>query len=166
MKFKQSGKVTEGFYVVGNPAMPIYLLDGKVPVLFDSGVAPLADQYERHIKAILGQRAPGHLLLTHSHFDHVGAAARLKRLFPKMQIAGSARLEEIVNRPRAIELIRKLNRDAGEYILSMDPEARPEEPFEPFELDRALNHGESISIGDELQIEVLATPGHTRDFLS
>jgi len=37
MIFKNSGKICEGLYMVGPPAMPVYLLDGEKPAIFDAG---------------------------------------------------------------------------------------------------------------------------------
>jgi len=69
------GKICDGFYVIGLPDIPVYLLDGPVPVIFDAGCTALAHLYEIGIKEILGNRKPAFLFLTHSHFDHVGAVS-------------------------------------------------------------------------------------------
>ena len=40
------------------------------------------------------------------------------------------------------------------------------DPFEPFEIDRVLQDGDVVELADGLTVQVLATPGHTWDFLS
>jgi glyoxylase-like metal-dependent hydrolase (beta-lactamase superfamily II) len=118
MLITSSGKITDDFYVLGDPGVPVYLMDGDEPSLFDAGFTALAPLYERHIKKILGSRTPSYLFLTHSHFDHVGSASYFKKIWPGMKIAGSRRLQETLERPRALQLIRRLNREAAEAMRS------------------------------------------------
>ena len=54
MIFKKAGKIIEGLYMVGPPAMPVYLLDGEKPAIFDAGLAFLGKIYADGIRQILG----------------------------------------------------------------------------------------------------------------
>ncbi|MFO7986949.1 MAG: hypothetical protein R6U38_13900 [Desulfatiglandaceae bacterium] len=38
MRLNKTGRITDNFYVAGHPAMPVYLMDGQTPVLFDAGL--------------------------------------------------------------------------------------------------------------------------------
>jgi len=161
-----TGKVADDFYVTGTPEVHGYLLDGDQPVIFDAGFAAFGAAYRRDIDRILGHRRPHTLLLTHVHFDHCGAARYLQRAYPGMQVAASARAADILRRPGALELMDRLNRQAGELARQWHPDL-PEYPvFEPFAVDRVLADGEVIELAGGLTIEVIATPGHTWDFLS
>jgi len=166
MKYNQTGKITYDFYVVGNAAVPVYLMDGPVPVLFDAGLTALGFMYEAGVRKILGNRAPGYLFLTHSHFDHIGAAAHLKSVYPTMKIAGSERTQEILQRDNAVQLIRSLNQDAKDSLESPNQGPIYNAPFEPFHLDLKLKGGEIIELASDVHIEVMNTPGHTWDFMS
>ena len=165
MKYLQTGEVFDGFHVVGNETVPVYLLDGPVPVLFDAGLTALG-RYEADIRRILGDRTPGYLFLTHSHFDHIGAAAHLKSVYPAMKIAGSKRTQEILQRDKAVQLIRSLNQEAAESLESLNQGSIYEDPFESFDLDVKLKGGEIIELDPDCHIEVLNAPGHTWDFIS
>lgn len=166
MRIEHAGKITDDFYVMGNPAMPVYLLDGPAPVLFDAGLTSLCRLYEEDIIKVLGNRSPAYLFLTHSHFDHIGAVAHLKSVYPKMRIAGSARIQEILGRPKAIKLIRSLNQEAAQLMESLNRAAIYKGPFEPFDLDLELNSDRTIELNPDCHVEVIKTPGHTRDFTS
>jgi len=109
MRFDGTGKIADDFYVLGSPHVPVYLLDGASPVLFEAGLTALSKVYEEDIRKVLNNRAPAYLFLTHSHFDHVGAASRLKALWPKMRIIGFSKVGEILARSGAVDLIRTLN---------------------------------------------------------
>ncbi len=166
MRINRTGKITEGFYVLGNEGAPVYLLDGSVPALFDAGFTAFARTYETDIKAVLGNRAPAYLFLTHAHFDHVGAAGYLKSVWPEMQICASARAGEILRRSGAVELIGQLNDEARQIIRSWGVDSIYEAPFKPFGLDLVLAPDDTIELGREYTVRAISTPGHTWDFMS
>jgi 2-aminobenzoylacetyl-CoA thioesterase len=166
MKYTQTGKLIDEFYVVGNAAFPVYLMDGPVPVLFDAGLTALGLMYEAGIRKILGNRSPWYLFLTHSHFDHIGAAAHIKSVYPTMKIAGSERTQEILQRDNAVQLIRSLNQEAAESLASLNQGPIYKDPFKSFDLDLKLKGGGIIELDPDCHIEVLNAPGHTWDFIS
>jgi len=166
MIFGRTGRVCERFYVLGSTSVPIYLLDGPEPVLFDGGLTCLGDVYVEAVRSVLGDRSPSCLCLTHVHFDHCGAVSRLLRAFPGMKVAGSERSRQILARPNAIRLIRELNRNAADAVHGIDPGLLVADPFEPFVVDRVIEPGCSTPIGPGLSLRALHTPGHTWDFLS
>lgn len=88
MIIQNTGKILEGLYMVGTPAMPVYLLDGEKPAVFDAGLAFLGRIYTDGIKEIIGGRDFYYFFLSHSHFDHCGAIAVLKKSFKKRMQAG------------------------------------------------------------------------------
>ncbi len=55
--------------------MPVYLLDGEKPAIFDAGLAFLGKIYADGIRQVLGRPESRYCFLTHSHFDHCGAVA-------------------------------------------------------------------------------------------
>lgn len=135
-------------------------------MLFDAGLSFLGDLYVEHARRVLGRRSPKILFLTHVHFDHCGAASTVRDAFPGLQIAASERAAEIVQRPRAVELIRKLNEEARALGPAIGVEQTTGEGFRPFQIDTILADGDEVEVGDGEVAQVLATPGHTRDFLS
>ncbi len=166
MIFDGTGEVTEGLHVLGSAAVPVYLLDGPEPVLFDGGITCLGEAYVEAAREALGGREPAALYLTHVHFDHCGAVSRLKRAFPGMSVAGSAKSKELMQRPNAVKLITELNRTAADAVYGIDPGRLSGEPFEPFEIDTVVEPGREISLGAGIHLRALASPGHTWDFLS
>ena len=52
MIFRRTGEVCPGFHVLGNPQVPTYLLDGKRPALFDSGMSFLGDLYVDELRRV------------------------------------------------------------------------------------------------------------------
>jgi 2-aminobenzoylacetyl-CoA thioesterase len=166
MIFRKTGEVRDGFFVIGSPQVPLYLLKSENPVLIEGGVSLLGEVYRRDLAERLGDVQPEMILLTHVHFDHCGAVGYLKRAFPGMKVAASPEGAEILKRPNALKLIRALSENAREVVAGIDEALLVKEGFEPFGVDRVLRDGDRIEVADGLSVEVLSTPGHTRDFLS
>ncbi len=162
----QAGEIAPGFHVLGTMAIPVYLLDGPEPALFDAGVSSLGPAYVRHARKILGRRLPKRLFISHVHFDHCGAAACLVEAFPELKICASERAAEIIARPNAQKLIARLNEQAAELARILEPNLASQVPFVPFKVDEVLADGDQVELASGDTIQVLASPGHTWDMLS
>jgi glyoxylase-like metal-dependent hydrolase (beta-lactamase superfamily II) len=166
MVFSKTGKVQDDFYVLGHTWMPVYLLDGEQPVLFEAGLTCLGRIYEEAIRAVLGDRQPEILFLTHVHYEHCGATSYLKEVFPALQVAASPQAAQIIKRPNAQQLMRTLNQNAIALVTEVDKNKLLKEEFTPFNIDMILRDGQVIQLAEGLSVQVFATPGHTRDLLS
>ncbi len=161
---ESSGKISDELYALGTPELPAYLLRGKIPILFDAGMTFMGPVYLRDLKKHLEDvNRLAYLFLTHSHFDHSGAAPYLKRNIPGLKIAASAQAAEIFKRPNAVELIRSLSKKHEDAIRSQT--GGEDITFRGLEVDVPLEDGQEIVLGDYL-VRVFTTPGHTRDAVS
>ncbi len=163
MRIERTGNIAKGFYGLGHSAAPVFLLDGPAPVLFDAGFTGLSRIYEREIKNILDSRSPAFLFLTHAHWDHVGAAAYLKQVWPEMKIAGSQASSAILARTGAIARIKTFNQGALDVLRSWGISEIYEGEFKPFDFDLVLNHAQVIKIDQNVTVEAIPAPGHTWD---
>ena len=129
--FEAGPVATYGYLVVDE--------ETKSGVIID---APLQSAAEIEAKAAEMGITPGALILTHTHWDHTGDAAALKRLFPEILV-----------------------------YVHPDDEYRLTEPMKhtvwnlPFTIegmksDRHLHHGDTVALGG-ICLEVIHTPGHT-----
>jgi glyoxylase-like metal-dependent hydrolase (beta-lactamase superfamily II) len=169
MIFTQSGLIRDDFGIAGLSWTPVYVLLGRQPVLFESGFACAGKLYFEDILKFSNGIEPQYLFLTHVHYDHCGASVFLKRQFPGLKIAASAMAAEFISRPGVVNRITALSKDLialTAAIPDVDASKLLQEPFEPFGIDRVLKDGDRISVGEGLTVEVMATPGHTRDMLS
>ena len=165
MVVDQIGEIAYGIYMLGHRAMPVFLVDGDRPALFDAGLAFLGPVYARQIRRVLNDRQPAWCFLTHSHFDHCGAVAYLKSQFPQMKVVCSKKAADVFGRPNAISLISDLNHFAAGMAvdLGIDP---GDTHFEPFGVDATAGEGDCFEISPDITVHAMETPGHTWDFLS
>lgn len=87
-----------------------------------------------------------HILLTHSHFDHVGGLADLKQ-----EVNAPVYIHE-----EATPMLRHAARSAQMFQVTIPEPPEPEE---------RLEEGDTIQVG-ELSLEVLFTPGHAPGHIS
>ncbi|KJS30866.1 MAG: hypothetical protein VR64_13995 [Desulfatitalea sp. BRH_c12] len=165
MQIQTTGHIANGLYVTGSAGVPVYLLDGPSPVLFDAGMTVLAQCYVNDIRAVLGTRSPAYLFLTHAHFDHVGAAGFFKNVWPDMQVVASAPGRDILSRPGAIALIRTLNAESVQMAKDEGLTPLNDAPFESVAIDDVADQGSCFELGAGTVIQALHCPGHTRDFM-
>lgn len=166
MIIRQPGPIAQDFFMVGDPGVPVFLLAGDCPVLFDAGFACMGPLYADAINRIPGGKAPAFLLLTHSHFDHCGSAGYFQKIYPGLEICCSQQAKDIFARPGAIEVIKSLSQAAEQMIEKFLGEKPHGIPFEPFEITQVLAQGDVITVSGDTTVQVIETPGHTRDCLS
>ncbi|MFH0994787.1 MAG: MBL fold metallo-hydrolase [Pseudomonadota bacterium] len=166
MIIQETGRVIDNLYMLGNPDIPVYLLDGEYPAIIDAGFSFLGHHYATAISEVLGNRTPAYCLLTHSHFDHCGSVSVLKSYFPEMKIIASEQAKATLIRPNAIELIRELNRASVNMVRRNGFSGDATTEFTPFEIDLTVKEGDQLKISPDRTLQVIETPGHTRDCLS
>lgn len=169
MIFSQNGLITREFGLAGLSWTPVYVLLGKRPVLFESGYTCAGKLYVEDILNFSGGSEPRYLFLTHVHYDHCGASTYFKKRFPGLKIAASALAAEFMGRANVVNRITALSQDLIALTVAIpgvDASKLLQDPFERFDIDLLLKDGDRIPIEEGLTVEVLATPGHTRDMLS
>jgi hydroxyacylglutathione hydrolase len=130
------GMVQENSYILSNPDAPAGE-DGRRPaVIVDPGEEP-----ERLLEAIdaLGVRIEA-ILITHCHFDHIGAVA------PVARATGAPVYCPEIERPVLADVMSWVPPGFG--------------PFESYEADHTVAGGERITLAD-LDIKIIFTPGHS-----
>ncbi len=118
-------------------------------VVTEKGRAAVIDpgaQGERIIQALEDRGiAPEAILLTHGHFDHIGAVKDLQARYPGVKV--------YLN-PKDMETVRDACQNRLAFFGITDPEQYDIKP------DGELKEGDTVAL-DELIFQVMETPGHT-----
>lgn len=160
-------KVTEKIHAIRHPfrlslgdgrsterLVDSYLILGKSLYLIDTGVAATAPILLDYIRNL--GRSPeeiSHVLLTHSHPDHIGGLAAIRKAAPQALVA-----------------VHPAERSWVENI-QIQYQARPiPNLFELVErgvpVDLDLRDGVVFSLEDEITVKVIETPGHSQGSVS
>lgn len=153
-------RVTGGF---GGEATLIIGTDKTA--LLDCGMAYCGNQTAENIKDALAgktnsigqQLTLDYILLSHTHYDHVGGAPYIKKVWPDAVICAGSYAEHVLRRPSALKVIKRLGEEAEKLFGTGD---LAKITVEGLVVDRVLLDGEVLSLGKE-SIHVLYTPGHT-----
>ncbi|MBI3764210.1 MAG: MBL fold metallo-hydrolase [Chloroflexi bacterium] len=153
------GSGIQGFGLTDDYDCHVYLIDGGDELaVVDAGAGLGVPQIVQNIREHGFE--PGrvrHLLLTHAHGDHAGGAARMRAALggPRVYIHADCAPFLREGDERAISLTDA--RRAGAYPNDYH--------FEPCGVDVELREGQAVTVGD-LQLETIATPGHSRGHVS
>ena len=138
-------------YLVGTCGIAAILITGSDGhVLIDAGTEKGADLIAANIRRLgfkLGDVK--YLLHSHEHIDHVGGMARLQQLTGAQLIASA----------NAAPVFATGTAGAGDPQVGMHP------PFRAARVDRVVEHGEKVRLGN-LQLTAVETKGHTHGALS
>lgn len=133
-------------YLVGTCGISSILITGTDgDILIDGGTEADADLIADNIRRLgFNLRDVKILLHSHEHIDHVGGLARLEKLTGAQLFAS----------PAAARVIETGVAGAG------DPQVGMSKPFPAARVDRILQDGEAVRLGN-LTLTAVATPGHT-----
>ena len=121
------------YMIMGVLANNVYIVsDGEGTMVVDPSCS--ADK----ILAALGERKLDAIVLTHSHFDHTGAAAELR------EATGAPVIASAIDAPLIEE-------PCDEDLSTRGV---------PCPVDRTVAHGDVVEVGN-MKWKVIATPGHT-----
>jgi glyoxylase-like metal-dependent hydrolase (beta-lactamase superfamily II) len=148
----------EIFPVTGCPGAECFLLvseDGAF--LADTGYAFCAETTAQNIARVLNERPLDGILLTHSHYDHIGGLPTMKRFWPGAKVVAHRHTQEVFARPGARRVMHSLDSDAA---AKRGEAAVREDYFEALAADMLVKEGDLLRMGGAT-IRVMETPGHT-----
>ena len=137
------------------------LVGGNYTALIDCGMAFCSGETIRNVKNALGDRALDYILMTHTHYDHIGALPFFRETWPRLRTVTSETGAAVLLKDTPRKVIRELSAVAmREQNITSDLVYDDN----AFHADITVKDGDSIPLGG-LTAVVVETPGHTRDSL-
>ncbi len=156
---------------VGSPGGDAYLVATREStLLYDSGFAYGAPLLVAEVENLLHGRPLDFLFLSHSHYDHVSGSPWIKERWPQVIRLGGAHAARVLERPGARETIRNLNieavKEAREFGMADLSRADTIDYslLDRLAIDEVVENGSIIDMGS-VALEIIESPGHTRDSL-
>lgn len=146
----------------GHGGEAILFCGSEKTALLDCGNSYCGQQTVKNLREALAGRNLDYILLSHSHYDHIGALPYVKLAYPDAVVMGAANAARILPRPGA----RKVMKELGEASRDMyEPGSTVEIITEGLEVDRIIGEGDFIDLGRR-NIKIMETKGHTDCSLS
>ena len=134
---------------------PLYLVRGERNVLIDAGVAWFSSEVVSRLEEALAGDPLDGVLLTHSHYDHVGTLPAIQKRW-RLPVMASVRGADLLRRADVTAFVDRMNRSFSElHGKDVVPYTGPEGLV-------ALGPGSRVHLGAERWLEVIPSPGHTR----
>ena len=138
-----------------------FLIFGKeVTVLHDCGMAYCYKGLIENIENALAEHGRDHLdyiLLSHSHYDHVGALPYVLERFPNATVIGAYKVENVFQSEGARKTMRRLGEAARNQYSESDEPVRTD----GLRVDYIAKDGDLIELGGDEYIKAIETTGHT-----
>ena len=165
MKQLANGKINDRISVAANLSYPGYVVKGdNKNIMIEAGLNLLGPLYLKSIEEILGNRNRlNYLFITHSHYDHLGAAHYLKQNIPNLVIGAHERIAPLLKKESVLAMMNRLSEI--QRPLFKDITGDEDLSIKPIEFDLALKEGDEFDLGG-LTCRVYEVPGHTRDSLA
>lgn len=160
VKIKKYSPVAGNVVVIHDPMFPVYVIRGQKNILIDCSILARGPDIEAALIDILNTAQIDTLLLTHSHYDHTGASTYLQARH-NFAVISSQRTMEILNNPKAIEFIDKLNLEFFR-LLGLESRSHVTMP----ENVSIVHEGDKIFVSPSQWLQVYETPGHSRCSIS
>lgn len=163
MRIKNPGQIHEGLWLLGTRESCVYLLEGsKSSALISAGMSYILPDLIRQIESFgISEKKIEHIIILHTHFDHVGVVPFLKRKWPHLSIYASSRGWEVLNNPKAVSIINDFTLEVccrvtgnADVLSSLDWQWRDDVH------GGILKQDSLIDLGGR-HIEIHETPGHS-----
>ena len=134
----------------------LYLGNGST-VLHDLGMACFNKELIENLETALDGRPLDFILISHTHYDHMGALPYVLKRWPAATVCGCEKTASVFGRPGAIKMIVSMGQSAAEFY-GKDPS---EVTAEGIRVDLIMKDGDTIDLGGGETLVAYETKGHT-----
>lgn len=162
MIFNTPGKITDRIWLVGRKESCAYVVGGgNEYVLLGGAMAYVAPDVIDQLEAFgIDEKKIRRIVVLHSHFDHCGMVPVLKRRWPWATVTASLRGRELLQNPKVIENIVKLNRAMLKLNGLNEGAHGIDLKFTGIAIEAVVVDGDVLECND-LSLEILEVPGHS-----
>ena len=158
--------VTKNIILLGSELFNLYLVKGETYAIVEGGVSGITYPFLEQLSQLnVPPEAISHLIILHSHFDHMMVFPTLKGRYPWMKIVTSDLNRATFTSERVVAKIfdsdRKMTLALKESRIISD--APNLQPYTIFPLDIPVQEGSSLDLGKGMKMKFFEIPGHSPD---
>jgi glyoxylase-like metal-dependent hydrolase (beta-lactamase superfamily II) len=162
MWIKEPGTITERIEFLGRPELCSYLVKGDTYALLGGAMAHVTPDVLTQLTNLeVDLERIRHLVILHSHYDHLGMAPYLARKWPWLTVAISKVGARILKNQKALKVIQGYNNS----IVKTAHGAGQIEPLnlakEGFPIHRIITGGMELDLGNRVKLQIIDVPGHS-----
>jgi len=159
-------QVTKNITLLGSELFNLYLVKGETYAIIEGGVSGIAYPFLQQLSQLnVSPEAISHLVILHSHFDHMMVFPVLKERYPWMKIITSDLNRATFSSERVVAKIFDSDRKITLALKErgMISEAPNLQPYTFFPLDITVQEGSVLDLGKGVKMKFLEIPGHSPD---
>ena len=162
MWIKKPGIVTERIEFLGRPELCSYLVKGDTYALVGGAMAHLIPEMLTQLDDLnVDLERIRHLVILHTHYDHLGMAPYLARHWPWLKVSVSRVGASILKNQKALKAIQDYNNS----MLKAKNQAEQMESLnlvkEGFPVHHIINGGMELNLEDGIKLHIIDAPGHS-----
>lgn len=144
--------------VTGGYGGEAFLYLGKEStVLHDLGMACFNEELIKNLEEALEERPLDYILISHTHYDHMGALPYVLKRWPNAKVCGCQKTASVFERPGALRMIVSMGQSAAE-LYGKNPSLVTAEGIR---VDVVMENGQAIDLGAGERVVAYETKGHT-----
>ena len=162
-------QVTNNVTLLGSELFNLYLVKGETYAIVEGGVSGITYPFLEQLSQLnVPPEAISHLVILHSHFDHMMVFPTLKGRYPWMKIVTSDLNRSIFTSERVVAKIFDSDRKMTLALKEreMISEAPNLAPYTFFPLDITVKEGSVLDLGKGMKMKFFEVPGHSPDCLA
>ncbi len=159
-------QITKNITLLGSELFNLYLVKGETYAIIEGGVSGIAYPFLQQLSQLnVSPEAISHLVILHSHFDHMMAFPVLKERYPWMKIVTSDLNRATFSSERIIAKIFDSDRKMTLTLMEegMISDAPNLQSYTFFPLDITVHEGSVLDLGKGVKMKFLEIPGHSPD---
>jgi len=162
-------QVTKNITLLGSELFNLYLVKGETYAIVEGGVSGITYPFLEQLSQLnVPPEAISHLVILHSHFDHMMVFPTLKGRYPWMKIVTSDLNRSIFTSERVVAKIFDSDRKMTLALKEreMISEAPNLAPYTFFPFDILVKEGSVLDLGKGMKMKFFEVPGHSPDCLA
>ncbi|MDP2968118.1 MAG: MBL fold metallo-hydrolase, partial [Deltaproteobacteria bacterium] len=159
-------QITKNITLLGSELFNLYLVKGETYAIIEGGVSGIAYPFLQQLSQLnVSPEAISHLVILHSHFDHMMVFPVLKERYPWMKIVTSDLNRATFSSERVVAKIFDSDRKMTLTLMEegMISEAPTLQSYTFFPLDITVHEGSVLDLGKGVKMKFLEIPGHSPD---